>query len=114
MDSIHILLPLATGVLFYFTGYYMEKKPPKDSSAIYGYKTPASMKSKKHWVFAQTFAATKIKSAAVLMMLCAIPMYFFDQGDTTNIIVSVVLVLLITFIPIFQTESAIAEKFGNH
>lgn len=114
MDSIiHIILPLATGVLFYFTGYYMEKNPPKNSSAIYGYKTPASMKSQKRWDFAQTFAAGKIKSAAVLMMLCSIPMYFFEQGDTTNILVSAVLVTLITFVPVFQTESAIAEKFGD-
>ncbi len=112
-EHLHIILPLATGAIFYMTGYHISKNPPKDKKAMYGYKTPASMKSQKHWDYAQKVSAGKIKSAAVLMMLSAIPLYFFDQGETINTLVSVLLIVIITFVPIFQTEIALAEKFGN-
>lgn len=112
-EYLHIILPLGVGAIFYMTGYQIERKPPKNKNAIYGYKTPASMKSKKRWEFAQKFSAQKIKSAALLMMLSAFPLYFFDQGETVNILVSTGLVVFITFIPIFQTEAALSEKFGD-
>ena len=113
-EHLHIILPLAIGATFYMTGYYIASKPPKDKNAMYGYKTPASMKSQKHWDYAQAVSAGKIKSAAVLMMLTAIPMYFFDQGETVNILVSVLLVVFITFLPVIQTEMALNEKFGDN
>ncbi len=112
-EHLHIVLPLAIGAIFYMTGYHITKNPPKSKNAIYGYKTPASMKSKARWDYAQKIAGVKIKSAAMLMMLAAIPLYFFDQGETVNVLVSAGLILIITFIPIFQTEAALSEKFGD-
>lgn len=112
-EYLHIILPLATGAIFYMTGYYIETKPPKDKNAMYGYKTPASMKSQKHWDYAQLVSAGKIKSASILMMLSALPLYFFDQGETINVLVSALIVIIFTFLPVIQTEIALAEKFGN-
>lgn len=112
-EHLHIILPLGVGAIFYMTGYHINKNPPKNKNAIYGYKTPASMKSKARWDYAQKISGEKINSAAILMMLAAIPLYFFDQGETVNVLVSVGLVLFITFIPIFQTEIALSEKFGE-
>ena len=112
-DYLHVLLPLISGALFFMTGYYIKKNPPKDINGAVGYKTPASMKSQKHWDFAQQVSADKIKSASIFMMLTALPLYFFNQGSTINIIVAIVIVLFITILPIIQTESAINEKFGD-
>jgi len=112
-EQLPIILPLAIGAIFYMTGYHIGKNPPKNKNAIYGYKTPASMKSKERWDYAQKISAGKIKSAAIMMMLVAVPMYFFDQGENMNILVSSGLIVFITFIPIFQTEAALSEKFGE-
>ena len=113
-EYLYILLPLGTGALFYMTGYQIEKNPSKDRNGMSGYNTPGSRKSQKRWDFAQKYSAGKIKTAAIMMMFAAFPLYFFDQGTTTNVLVSAGIILIFTFIPIFQTEAALNEKFGDN
>lgn len=113
MQYFHFLLPIISGILFWFTGMYMKKNPPKDKKASYGYKTEGSMKSQKRWDFAQSYAAEKIQFWSFALIFMAIPMYFSHWSETTNMWVSIGLVFLFLCIPVFQTESALEEKFGD-
>lgn len=110
---IHVLLPLISGIIFYITGYYMKKNPPKTRNASYGYRTEGSKKSQKHWDFAQGYAADKIQFWSVALIFMSLPMYFSRWSEQTNLWVAVGLVLLFIMIPVFQTESALEKKFGE-
>lgn len=38
-----------TGMIFILTAVFMKRHPPKDMNAIYGYRTPRSMKNMELW-----------------------------------------------------------------
>jgi len=112
-EYIHILIPLLSGITFYITGFYIKKKPPKNKNAGYGYRTAGSMKSQERWDFAQKHSADKIQFWSVGLVLMSIPMYFSHWSENTKLWVAIGIVLLFLMIPVFQTESALEEKFGD-
>ena len=113
MIDLSVILPLGIGVVFYFSGWYMQKKPAPDRNAPYGFKTPGSLKSQKHWDFAQQFGAKKIRFWSIAMMFTSVPMYFSHWEERTNFWVAVGMILLFFAIPIFQTEAALDQEFGE-
>lgn len=100
------------GIIFIITGWIMQKYPPKKINDFYGYRTSRSKKSQEHWDFAQKESAKYIIQVGYYTLLCCAP-FFLIEFQKTHIWIAIVLVSLLPFIAILQTEKALKEKFGD-
>ena len=85
--------------------------PPKRINYLYGYRTPAAMKSDDKWQFAQKFSArAMLQSGLILMAISALGLFnvFSEVANSTLAITFFIIVLCIMF---YRTEMAIKNKF---
>lgn len=62
--------PQLIGAIFLLAGFIQKKYPPKKINNLYGYRTPASMKSQERWDEANRFAAIYfIKLGGILLIV---------------------------------------------
>jgi uncharacterized membrane protein len=64
----------------YLSGLLMEKFPPKDISAIYGYRTPKSMKNQRLWEEANRYSAIWIKRWTFLFLIISVVLSLLFTG----------------------------------
>src|SRR6056297_3542787 len=62
------MIPLLCGAVFVFAGLILHRFPPKKINGLYGYRTPASMKSQERWDFAQQFSARQLIYLGLALM----------------------------------------------
>lgn len=107
-------LPLLCGALFVLTGCLLYSFPPKKINGLYGYRTSGSMKSKERWDFSQRYSAIElIKSGFILMLLSAVSLVVPIEKSIETV-VSIVIILVFVFIPIYRTEKALQKKFADN
>ena len=106
-------LPLLSGILFILVGMVIYIFPPKNVNFLYGYRTPRSMKSKEHWVFAQRYAAIKIMQCSIFLMGSSFLGLVLKIDNQTEIMVGIVLTLAAIFLILYTTEKALKSNFPN-
>lgn len=111
----HTLLIPAIMVL---CGILMRKYPPKKSNSIYGYRTHRSGRSPETWKFANAYCAALYEKIGwyTLAVPVVVMLFMWGKEESAISMVSTVLVTLQCvglLIPIFYTERALKEKFGD-
>lgn len=98
------------GIIYILTAWIMLKYPPKKINDFYGYRTSRSKKSQAHWDFAQKESAKHLTQCGYYCLLCCVPFMLLDF-KTSHVWVAIIIVTLLPFLSIYQTEKALKDKF---
>lgn len=102
-------LPLLIGGVFIITGIITKIFPPKKINALYGYRTPSSIKDQKVWDFAQKYSSDKmIQIGLILVVISFLKIVVgsnYEGFISSFFLFSAVIYLFLT------TERAIKNRF---
>ena len=100
-------------------GKYFIKKAPKEINAVFGYRTPMSMKNKETWEFAHHYCGKVwLIMGYIILILSVISMLFVIGKDENavgtfgGVLCGIQIVFLIA--SIFFTERALKNNFDEH
>lgn len=83
------------GIIFILVARILQKNPPTDINAAYGYRTKRSMKNKKLWDAGNTYSAEVMKKNGFIMILIGSVISILFRYPHTIIAIMVVMLLLI-------------------
>ena len=114
MLVMNLLIPL-TMIVF---GRMFLKKAPRNINFVFGYRTEMSMKNRDTWEFAHRyFGRLWFRLGLVLLPVSAVPMLFClgRNDDTIGTVgaIAELIQMVILFIPVFSTESALKRAFDR-
>ena len=114
MLVMNLLIPL-TMIVF---GRMFLKKAPRNINFVFGYRTEMSMKNRDTWEFAHRYCGRLwFRLGLVLLPVSAVPMLFClgRNDDTIGTVgaIAELIQMVILFIPVFSTESALKRAFDR-
>ncbi|HDR7710565.1 TPA: SdpI family protein [Bacillus cereus] len=83
------------GVIFLIAAIILQKNPPTDINAVYGYRTKRSMKNKVLWDAGNRYSAEVMKQNGFIMMVIGSIISILFRYPHTTALIMVVMVLLI-------------------
>lgn len=83
------------GIIFILAARILQKNPPTDINAAYGYRTKRSMKNKKLWDAGNKYSAEVMKKNGFIMILIGSVISILFRYPHTIIAIMVVMLLLI-------------------
>lgn len=93
---VNIGISLLIGIIFILAARILQKNPPTDINAAYGYRTKRSMKNKELWDAGNKYSAEVMKKNGYIMMLIGSAIsILFRYPHTTAVIMAVMLLLII-------------------
>ncbi|MBJ8104951.1 MULTISPECIES: SdpI family protein [Bacillus cereus group] len=96
MDAlVNIGMSILIGVIFILAALILQKNPPTDINAAYGYRTKRSMKNKELWDAGNRYSAEVMKQNGFIMMLIGSVISILFRYPHTMIAVMIVMLLLI-------------------
>jgi len=100
-------------------GSLFAKSAPREINIIFGYRTPASMKTRESWQFAHAYCGRLWRNIGLIILPLSLAAMLFVINKDTNtigifgaILSGVQLVFLIC--PIISTEIALRKNFDEH
>lgn len=106
-------IALLVGLVFFIMGGVMQKWPPKNINALYGYRTGSSMKSKERWDFAQEYSANLMKKSGIALAVIGLIMALFTIDIEVITAVGILAVFVCIGYLLFSTEQALKRKFKD-
>ncbi len=82
-------------IIFILAAIILQKNPPTDINAAYGYRTKRSMKNKELWGAGNRYSAEVMKQNGFIMMLIGSVISILFRYPHTIIAIMVVMLLLI-------------------
>lgn len=82
-------------IIFILAAIILQKNPPTDINAAYGYRTKRSMKNKELWGAGNRYSAEVMKQNGFIMMLIGSVISILFRFPHTIIAIMVVMLLLI-------------------
>lgn len=82
-------------IIFILAAIILQKNPPTDINAAYGYRTKRSMKNKELWGAGNRYSAEVMKQNGFIMMLIGSVISILFRYPHTIIVIMVVMLLLI-------------------
>lgn len=107
-------MPLLCGGIFILTGLILYCFPPKKINGLYGYRTSGSMKSQERWDFSQKYSAIELAKSGLIVLLLAFLPFVVPIEKSIEKGVSIAIILVSVFIPIYRTEKALNKKFADN
>ncbi|WP_433774681.1 SdpI family protein [Bacillus wiedmannii] len=96
MDAlVNIGISILIGIIFILAALILQKNPPTDINAAYGYRTKRSMKNKELWDAGNRYSAEVMKQNGFIMMLIGSVISIMFRYPHTMIAVMIVMLLLI-------------------
>ncbi|HDR6954494.1 MULTISPECIES: SdpI family protein [Bacillus cereus group] len=92
---VNIGISILIGIIFIFAAIILQKNPPTDINAAYGYRTKRSMKNKELWDAGNRYSVEVMKQNGFIMMLIGSVISILFRYPYTIIAIMVVMVLLI-------------------
>ncbi|PGL51353.1 hypothetical protein CN914_05575 [Bacillus thuringiensis] len=93
---VNVGISILIGVIFILAAIILQKNPPTDINAAYGYRTKRSMKNKELWDAGNRYSAEVMKRNGFIMMLIgSIISILFRYPHTTAVIMAVMVLLII-------------------
>ncbi|PGB11880.1 SdpI family protein [Bacillus toyonensis] len=92
---VNIGISMLIGIIFILTARILQKNPPTDINAAYGYRTKRSMKNKKLWDAGNKYSAEVMKKNGFIMILIGSVISILFRYPHTIIAIMVVMLLLI-------------------
>lgn len=117
MAVMELLIP----VLMLAFGNILMKHPPKTINAVYGYRTPMSMKNEETWIFAQKYCGSiwrKLGAGMLgLTVLSMLPLLGKEEDTIGNwgcvIEIVQVAILIGSIVPVERALRKNFDKMGN-
>ncbi|MEK4864571.1 SdpI family protein [Bacillus sp. FSL E2-8895] len=96
MDAlVNIGMSILIGIIFILAALILQKNPPMDINAAYGYRTKRSMKNKELWDAGNKYSAEVMKQNGFIMMLIGSVISILFRYPHTMIAIMIVMLLLI-------------------
>ncbi|EOO16339.1 SdpI family protein [Bacillus mycoides] len=96
MDAlVNIGMSILIGIIFILAALILQKNPPTDINAAYGYRTKRSMKNKELWDAGNKYSAEVMKQNGYIMMLIGSAISILFRYPHTMIAIMIVMLLLI-------------------
>ncbi|WP_342719729.1 SdpI family protein [Bacillus paramycoides] len=92
---INIGMSILIGIIFILAAIVLQKNPPTDINAAYGYCTKRSMKNKELWDAGNRYSAEVMKQNGFIMMLIGSVVSILFRYPHTMIAIMVIMLLLI-------------------
>ncbi|MFJ7806846.1 SdpI family protein [Bacillus cereus] len=92
---VNIGISILIGIIFILAAIILQKNPPTDINAAYGYRTKRSMKNKEIWDAGNRYSVEVMKQNGFIMMLIGSVISILFRYPHTIIAIMVVMVLLI-------------------
>ncbi|OJD72432.1 MULTISPECIES: SdpI family protein [Bacillus] len=92
---VNIGISMLIGIIFILAARILQKNPPTDINAAYGYRTKRSMKNKELWDAGNRYSAEVMKQNGFIMMLIGSVISILFRYPHTMIAVMIVMLLLI-------------------
>ncbi|EJQ43101.1 membrane protein [Bacillus mycoides] len=92
---VNIGMSILIGVIFILAALILQKNPPTDINAAYGYRTKRSMKNKELWDAGNRYSAEVMKQNGFIMMLIGSVISILFRYTHTMIAIMIVMLLLI-------------------
>ncbi|HDX9610785.1 SdpI family protein [Bacillus toyonensis] len=92
---VNIGISMLIGIIFILAARILQKNPPTDINAAYGYRTKRSMKNKELWDAGNKYSAEVMKQNGFIMMLIGSVISILFRYPHTIIAIMVVMLLLI-------------------
>ncbi|MHA4134358.1 SdpI family protein [Bacillus cereus] len=92
---VNIGISILIGIIFILAAIILQKNPPIDINAAYGYRTKRSMKNKELWDAGNRYSVEVMKQNGFIMMLIGSVISILFRYPHTIIAIMVVMVLLI-------------------
>ncbi len=92
---VNIGISILIGIIFILAARILQKNPPTDINAAYGYRTKRSMKNKELWDAGNKYSAEVMKKNGFIMMLIGSVISILFRYPHTIIAIMVVMLLLI-------------------
>ncbi|EML6319847.1 SdpI family protein [Bacillus sp. FSL L8-0199] len=92
---VNIGISILIGIIFVLAAIILQKNPPTDINAAYGYRTKRSMKNKELWGAGNRYSAEVMKQNGFIMMLIGSVISILFRYPHTIIAIMVVMLLLI-------------------
>ncbi len=92
---VNIGISILIGIIFILAALILQKNPPTDINAAYGYRTKRSMKNKELWDAGNRYSAEVMKQNGFIMMLIGSVISIMFRYPHTMIAVMIVMLLLI-------------------
>ncbi|MGZ7147760.1 SdpI family protein [Bacillus sp. BC08] len=101
---INIGMSILIGIIFILVAIIIQKNPPTDINAAYGYWTKRSMKNKELWDAGNRYSAEVMKQNGFIMMLIGSVISALFRYPHTIIAIMVIMLLVIIHL-VIQVES---------
>lgn len=102
------------GFIFFASGLFQLKLPPRNINSLYGYRTKSSMQSKEAWDFAQKYSAIfSIWIGAIMILLGVCSLLFPFLTNDSQVWLSLLIIFTSAGFLIFSTEQKLKEKFNK-
>ncbi|ATI59205.1 MULTISPECIES: SdpI family protein [Bacillus] len=101
---VNIGISILISIIFIFVAIILQKNPPTDINAAYGYRTKRSMKNKELWDAGNRYSVEVMKQNGFIMMLIGSVISILFRYPHT--IIAIIVVMLLLIIRLFiQVES---------
>ncbi len=108
---INIGMSILIGIIFILAALILQKNPPTDINAVYGYRTKRSMKNKDLWDVGNQYSAEVMKQNGLLMILIgSLIGMLFRYPHTTIAILGLMIVLIICLFIRVENRLKVLEK----
>ena len=105
---------LLLGGILIIIGRFMLAYPPKKINWIYGYRTPASMKSQERWDFAQIVSSDAMIWVGISTCIFGMFIWFLGYEDVVSIFTILGWNILNLIVLFFYVERRINLEFGDN
>ncbi|MBJ8050526.1 SdpI family protein [Bacillus cereus] len=92
---VNIGISILIGSIFILAALILQKNPPTDINAAYGYRTKRSMKNKELWDAGNRYSAEVMKQNGFIMILIGSVISILFRYPHTMIAIMIVMLLLI-------------------
>ncbi|MFJ8453422.1 SdpI family protein [Bacillus paramycoides] len=92
---VNIGMSILIGGIFILAALILQKNPPTDINAAYGYRTKRSMKNKELWDAGNQYSAEVMKQNGFIMMLIGSIISILFRFPHTTLAIMIVMLLLI-------------------
>ncbi|MEH7457524.1 SdpI family protein [Bacillus sp. JJ1127] len=108
---VHIGISLLIGIIFVLAALILQKNPPTDINAVYGYRTRRSMKNKELWNAGNQYSAEVMKQNGVFMILIgSVIGVLFRYPHTMIAILGLMIALIIHLFVRVEKKLKVLEK----
>lgn len=111
----YVLIALIIPVMMLIYGTIFTNHPPKNRQALFGFRTPRSMKSQKNWLMAQKEMGklwTRIGLVEIILVFM-LELFFTKTGDPVLIVYGSLGLMVVQVIPLISSYIIIERKLKN-